>query len=168
MGDESMRCLQGRRTSWRTLAVILLVVTAGVTACGDASGPSAGLPPGTYSVKFELPPSISIPADLQGRHDFTFRVRAPAASVSDVDLVSSRRIPTEGPAEFDYLVLDPSTLIINEERWQIRFPYAEGDFSVSVTLLGIEGGGIVAPSGCYGRSEPSASFLGAGCVIEAV
>jgi hypothetical protein len=138
----------------------------GAAGCGDASGPTAGLSPGTYSIKFELPPTISIPIELRGRHDFTFRVRAPAASVSDVDLVSSRRIPPDEPAEFDYLVLDPTALIVTEERWQIRFPYAEGDFSVSVTLRGIEGGGVVAPSGCYGRWEPDASYLGAGCVIE--
>jgi len=143
-------------------------IAVALAGCGDASGPSAGLFPGTYSVKFELPPTISIPDALQGRHDFTFRVRSPATSAGDVDLVSSRRIPPEGSAEFDYLVVDRSTLIIDENRWQIRFPYADGGFAVSVTLWGVEGGGIVAPSGCYGRSEPSASFLGTGCVIEGV
>lgn len=152
----------------RALATGPVWIALALLGCGDASGPSAGLSPGTYSVKFELPPTISIPDELEGRHDFTFRVRSPATSVSDVDLVSSRRIPPAQPAEFDYLVLDPSTLIIGEDRWQIRFPYAEGDFSVSVTLLGLEGGGIVAPSGCYGRAEPDASFLGTGCVIEGI
>ena len=156
----------GRWAALRALAVGGALVTAASGGCADASGPSAGLSPGTYSVKFELPPTISIPAELQGRHDFTFRVRSPASSVDDVALVSSRRIPPEQPAEFDYLVLDPSTLIIDAKRWQIRFPDAQGAFSVSVTLLGVDGGGIVAPSGCYGRFEPSASFLGTGCVIE--
>lgn len=157
---------RGRGASLRALAAGWALVAATSGGCADASGPSAGLVAGTYSVKFELPPTISIPSELQGRHDFTFRVRPPAMSVGDVELVSSRRIPPEQPAEFDYLVLDPSTLIIEAKRWQIRFPYAQGDFSVSVTLLGVDGGGLSAPSGCYGRFEPSASYLGTGCVIE--
>lgn len=162
------RPLPGRRRPRASIWVMGLSLLAATAGCSDVAGPSAGLSPGTFTVKFELPPTISIPVELQGRHDFTFRVRSPAESVDDVDLVSSRRIPPEDAAEFDYLVLDRSTLIIAEDRWQIRFPYATGDYSVSVTLLGIEGGGVVAPSGCYGRAEPSASFLGTGCVIEGV
>ena len=166
MGRDSMRRGRGAKSRVWAGAKWAGCVVLAIAGCGDATGPSAGLSPGTYSVKFELPPTISIPIELQGRHDFTFRVRAPAGSVSDVELVSSRRIPPDEAAEFDYLVLDPTTLIVDEERWQIRFPYAQGDFSVSLTLRGSEGGGVFAPSGCYGRWEPSASYLGAGCVIE--
>ena len=166
MGRESMTRRRGARIRLRAGAVWAGLLGLAVAGCGDATGPAAGLSPGTYSVKFELPPTISIPIELRGRHDFTFRVRAPAASASDVDLISARRTPIDEAPVFDYLVLDPTTLIVDQERWQIRFPYAQGDFSVSVTLRGLEGGGITAPSGCYGRWEPSASFLGTGCVIE--
>lgn len=127
-----------------------------------------GLRPGTYSVKFELAPTVGTPVELRGRHDFTFRVRDPAASADDFELVSSRRTPQEGegPPDVDYLRVDPALILIDADRWQVRLPYVDGDFAVSVTLRGSRSGGIFAPAGCYGRAGASASYLGAGCVIE--
>jgi hypothetical protein len=152
------------RRAWTVAAAGVFTALA---ACGDETGPSAGLTPGTFAVKFELAATVATPAELRGRHDFTFRVRAPATSVEDFELLGSRRLPPgDVPAEFEYLRVDPDQLVIDESRWQIRLPYAEGDFGVSVTLRGIEGGGIVATAGCYGRAGASASYLGAGCVIE--
>ena len=70
---------------------------AAAAACGDSSGPTLadGLTPGTYTVRFELAPTVATPEPLQGRHDFTFRVREPATSAADVELVSSRRLPPD-------------------------------------------------------------------------
>lgn len=110
---------------------------------------------------------MATPGELQGRHDFTFRVRAPAASPADVDLVSSRRLPPDdAPAVFDYLRIDPALLVIQDLRWQIRLPYVEGDYQVSVTLREAENGGISTGAGCYARAGATASYLGSGCVIE--
>lgn len=138
-------------------------------ACADASGPSAaeGLAPGTYTVRFEVAPTVATPGELQGRHDFTFRVRNPAASPADVSLVSSRRLPPDdAPAVFDYLRIDPNLLVIQDLRWQIRLPYIEGDYQVSVTLREADNGGISTGAGCYARAGATASYLGSGCVIE--
>lgn len=138
-------------------------------ACGDTSGPSGaeGLSPGTYTVRFEVAKTVATPEPLQGRHDFTFRVRAPATSSSDVDLLSSRRLPPEdGPAVHDYLRIDLALLVIEDARWQIRLPYVDGDFSVSVTLREADNGGISTGAGCYGRAGATASYLGSGCVID--
>lgn len=140
-----------------------------VAACGDASGPSRvrGLAPGTYTVRFEIAPTVATPDPLRGRHDFTFRVREPAASAADVDLLSSRRLPPDdAPAVFDYLRIDPVQLVIEESRWQVRLPYVEGDYGVSVTLREVESGGISTGAGCYARAGATASYLGSGCVIE--
>ncbi|NNK63675.1 MAG: hypothetical protein HKO98_10780 [Gemmatimonadetes bacterium] len=137
--------------------------------CGDSTGPGSvnGLRPGTYAVKFELGTTIATPEPLRGRHDFTFRVSDPAASAADFELVSSRRTPPEPEALVDdYLRVDPGEVVIDEDRWLVRLPYVEGDYAVSVTLRGTDSGGISAPAGCYGRAGASASYLGAGCVIE--
>ncbi len=142
---------------------------AGSAACGDTSGPSGaeGLSPGTYTVRFEVATTVATPEPLRGRHDFTFRVREPAAAATDVELVSSRRLPPEdAPAVHDYLRIDPSLLVIEDTRWQIRLPYVDGDFSVSVTLREADNGGISTGAGCYGRAGATASYLGSGCVIE--
>lgn len=146
-----------------TLAALLAV------GCGDTSGPSAarGLVPGTFTVRFEVAPTVATPVDLQGRHDFTFRVSPPAETPGDVAIVSSRRLPPDdGPAVFDYLRIDPDLLVIEPGRWQIRLPYVEGEFAVSVTLREASNGGISTGAGCYGRAGATASYLGSGCVIE--
>jgi hypothetical protein len=119
-------------------------------------------------VKFELGTTIGTPEALRGRHDFTFRIAAPAASAADFTLVSSRRTPPllDGPPVDGYLRVDPSELDIGAERWQVRLPYVDGDFAVSVTLRGTDSGGVSSSAGCFGRARANASFLGAGCVIE--
>ena len=78
------RRLASRRL-WGALAL------AGLVACGgDSTGPSdvSGLRPGTYTVKFELATTVATPEELRGRHDFTFRVNAPAESAADFELVA--------------------------------------------------------------------------------
>ena len=155
------------RTRLHALACVLALGVLG--GCGDSTGPAAvaGLRPGTYSVKFELGTTIATPEPLQGRHDFTFRVSEPAASSADFALVSSRRTPPlpDAPVE-TYLRVDPTQVVIDEDRWLVRLPYVDGDFAVSVTLRGTDSGGLSAPAGCYGRAGANASYLGAGCVIE--
>ena len=157
------RRLASRRL-WGALAL------AGLVACGgDSTGPSdvSGLRPGTYTVKFELATTVATPEELRGRHDFTFRVNAPAESPADFELVSSRRTPPQPePVVNSYLRVDPDLLDLSDVRWQVRLPYADGDFAVSVTLRSTESGGLSAPAGCYGRAGATASYLGAGCVID--
>jgi hypothetical protein len=138
-------------------------------ACGDGTGPGQleGLRPGTYTVKFELGTTIATPEPLRGRHDFTFRVSEPASSSADFTLVSSRRTPPkDAPFVDGYLRVDPAEVLLDDDRWLVRLPYVDGDYAVSVTLRGTDSGGVSAPAGCYGRAGGSASYLGAGCVIE--
>lgn len=147
---------------------LALAAVLALPACSDSTGPGSnrGLVAGTYMVIFELAPAVDTPAPLVGRHEFTFRVAAPAESPDDVTLLSSRQVPLEDPAREGYLVLDRDALSIEPRRWQIRFPYAEGDFAVSVTLGETDSGNLVVLTGCFGRAGEFASYLGAGCRLE--
>lgn len=144
-----------------------VVLALALVACSGGAGPSdaPGLRAGTYDSKFELYRSISTPDALVGKHEFTFRVVEPATSVADVQLLSSRLTPDEGPAIRDYLVLDPEMLRIEADEWRIRFPYAEGSYAVSITLQDLGNGSFRIDTTCFARSGSNA-YLGASCLVE--
>lgn len=154
-------------TPWFRSGMMALLLALASAACGGSSGPSdgPGLRAGVYDGKFELIRTTLTPHPLTGKHEFTFRVREPAASADDVELLSSRLIPVEGPPIVDYLVLDREQLRIEEGEWRIRFPYAEGDFAISMTLQDLGRGSFRLDTGCFGRAGSDA-YLGASCLLE--
>jgi hypothetical protein len=109
--------------------------------------------------------ALLTPDPLTGKHEFTFRVREPAMSAEDVDLLSSRLIRVQGPAIEGYLTLDRAQLRIEEGEWRIRFPYSEGDFAVSMTLQDLGRGSFRLETGCFGRAGSDA-YLAASCLLE--
>lgn len=139
-----------------------------MTGCGNGTGPREGLAPGTYRLTFEMGATVAIPDPLEGRHEITFRMRDPGAAPGDLELVDSRRILLEGGVEEGYLVLDPVAIEILEDRWRLRFPYAEGEYSVGATLVDLGNGSISISPGCVGRESSGASYLAAGCRLDRI
>ena len=113
-----------------------------------------------------MAPAITIPEALWGRHEVTFRVNAPAASASDVELVTSRLIPESGPTQDGYLVVDPALIQLNEGRWSLRFPYASGGYAVTWNMVELDNGVVTISPGCLGAVEGGGTYQGAGCRLD--
>ncbi len=154
-------------TPLRLTARTLLLLAATMVGCGDSStGPQEALRAGRYRLIFEIVSSVTIPAPIQGRHEITFRMNEPATTPEDLELVASRRILPEGGTVEDYLLVDPSQLVIEEDRWALRFMYADGGYSVATTLLDLGGGDLTISPGCVARQEGGSSYLAAGCRLD--
>ena len=150
----------------RALSAALFMGLLLLGACAESTAPDDGLVAGTYRVIFEVGASTLTADELEGRHEITFSVAAPAVAPADVELVSARLILEDGSIQNDHVTLDRSLISMAEGRWQMRFPYATGGFNVSWTMVELESGTIIISPGCFVGVTGGASSQAAGCRLD--
>lgn len=144
-------------------------VLVALGGCGDdGTGPDANdWGPGTYEAEFEVSPSPLVPDGLEGRHEFTFRVREPGNVPADVDLLSSSL--SNVTATNDYLSPERDGVLMISNQWRIQFRY-RGDpaFGVRLTMADDGDGGFDLPFGCRAIRGDLENFDATTCRVERV
>lgn len=153
----------------RALPLLGIALTLVLAACsGSTAEPEDlnGLRPGSYSMIFELFPSLLTPEGVLGVHRVTFRVREPGTSAEDFEIVASSVTPPEGPRQNETLTVDPERLQISENRWVLRFPSVDGTYTLTLVLGNAGFGEFQILVGCTIQPTEGGSILAAGCVID--